>query len=80
MNIDERVEALDKRLDTFIQITLDQNREFHERFLKVEAQMARTDEQIARTDKRVVEVMETMNRLINIIESHEQRLDDLENQ
>jgi hypothetical protein len=71
---------IDERLDMLTRIHLDQTREFHERFMQVEAQMARTDAQMARTDERVAHVMEAMNRLINIVESHEQRLDDLENQ
>jgi hypothetical protein len=33
---------------------------------------------IPRTDERLVPMMETMNRLANIVEAHEQRLDDLD--
>jgi uncharacterized membrane protein YccC len=37
------------------------------------------EERFARSDERLAQLMDTMNRLANIVVAHEQRLDDLEN-
>jgi hypothetical protein len=70
MTIDERLEKLAERTDAIAQsvelltsLHLDSERRYEERF--------------AKTEERMTQLMETMNRLANIV-IHEERLDGLE--
>jgi hypothetical protein len=71
MTIDERLEKLAERTDAIAQsvelltsLHMDSDRRYEERF--------------AKTEEHMVQLIDTMNRLGNIVISHEERLDDLE--
>ena len=75
MSIDERLDRLTERheaLTQTVELVAGMQRENEERF-------ARNEERFARTEARLAQLMDTMNRLANIIIAHEQRLEDLEN-
>jgi hypothetical protein len=65
MNIEQKLEALTQTVELLARMHVDHEREYHERSV--------------RTDERLGQLMDTMNRLANIVEADEQRLDDLEN-
>lgn len=78
MTIDERLVRLAERTDAIAQAVelltgfhQDSERRYEERF-------AKTEERFARTDERMAQLMDTMNRLANVVISHGQPLDDLE--
>ena len=71
MTIDERLEKLAERTEAIAQSVelltsfhLDSERRYEERF--------------AKTEERMVELIDSMNRLANIVIRHEERLDDME--
>jgi hypothetical protein len=71
MTIDERLEKLAERTEAIAQSVelltsfhLDSERRYEERF--------------AKTEERMVQLIDSMNRLPNIVIRHEERLDDLE--
>lgn len=64
MDIEKKLEALTQTVELLARMHMDHEREYHERSL--------------RTDERLAQLMEAMTRLTNIVEAHEQRLDDLE--
>jgi len=78
MTIDERFEAIAKNIDMIIRIHLDSQRDWEERWAKSEERWAKADERFAKNDERMAQLLDTMNRLGNIVIRHEERLDDLE--
>jgi hypothetical protein len=64
MDIEQRLEALTQTVELLARMHVDHEREYHERSV--------------RTDERLAQLMETMTRLANIVEAHEERLDDLD--
>jgi hypothetical protein len=64
MDIEQKLEALTQTVELLARMHVDHEREYHERSV--------------RTDDRLAQLMETMNRLANIVEAEDQRLDDLE--
>jgi hypothetical protein len=66
MDIEQKLEALTQTVELLARMHVDHEREYHERSV--------------RTDDRLAQLMETMNRLANIVEAEDQRLDDLEGQ
>ena len=71
MTIDERLEKLTERTEAIAQSVelltsfhLDSERRYEERF--------------AKTEERMVKLIDSMNRLANIVIRHEERLDDME--
>jgi hypothetical protein len=64
MSIEQKLEALTQSVELLVRMHVDHEREYHERSV--------------RTDDRLAQLMETMNRLANIVEAEDQRLDDLE--
>ncbi len=64
MDIEKKLEALTQTVELLARMHIDHEREYHERSLH--------------TDQRMAQMMEAMTRLANIVEAHEQRLDDLE--
>lgn len=84
MTIDERLDKLTERteataqsLDVLTRIVLDNQRDWEERWAKSEERWAKSEKRFDKIDERMVQLMDTMNRLGNII-IHEERLDDLE--
>jgi methyl-accepting chemotaxis protein len=78
MTIDERLEKLAERTEAIAQsvelltsLHLDNERRYEERFAKM-------DDRFAKTEERMVQLIDTMNRLANVVIRHEERLDDLE--
>jgi non-ribosomal peptide synthetase component F len=67
MTIDERLEALTQSVELLATLHRDLERETAARFAETAAATAKTEE-------RMGQLMETMNRLGNIIISHEQRI------
>ena len=80
MTIDERLEAIAQNLDQLTRIHIDSDREYRERFQQIEELFRRNEERFDRNEGRLAQFMDTMNRLGRILEIHEQRLDDLEEQ
>jgi hypothetical protein len=92
MTIDERLEKLAERTDAIAQslelltsLHLDNGRRLaeyaaktDERFAKTEERFGKYEERSAKTEERMAQLMETMNRLANVVISHEERLDGLE--
>jgi len=92
MTIDERLEKLAERTDAIAQslelltsLHLDNERRLaeyaaksDERFAKTEERFGKYEERSAKTEERMAQLMETMNRLANVVISHEERLDGLE--
>ena len=72
MTLDERIEALTHTVELLAQMHLDNERKFEERFAKFEERFGKYDERLA----KVVDVVE---RLAAIAQSHEHRLNNLEN-
>jgi hypothetical protein len=64
VTIDEQLQQITENLNTLTRIHLDDDREYRERFLQ--------------NEKRLAQLVDSMNRLVNVVEAHEQRLDDLE--
>jgi hypothetical protein len=64
MDIEQKLDALTQTVELLARMHVDHERDYHERSV--------------RTDDRLAQLMETMNRLANIVEAEEQRLDDLE--
>jgi hypothetical protein len=62
--IDERVSAITQSLELLSAMHQENERDFQQRF--------------ARNEERLGQLMDTMNRLGNIIIAHEQRLENLE--
>jgi hypothetical protein len=75
MDIDQRLDAIARNLDTLTKIHLDNDREYRERFDRMSAGY---NDRFQRNEQRLAQVMDAMNRLITIVESRQQRLDDLE--
>jgi chromosome segregation ATPase len=85
MTIDERLEKLAERTDAIAQsvelltsLHLDSERRYSELVARNEERYGKYEERFAKTEERMAQLMETMNRLANIVITHEQRLDDLE--
>ena len=80
--IAERHEALAQT----VEIIAGMQRASEERLARYDENLARYDERFARYDElfaknevRLGQLMDTMNRLANIVVAHDQRLDNLEN-
>jgi hypothetical protein len=73
MDIEQKLEALTQTVELLARMHLDNEKLFREHQTEYR-------ERSLRTDDRLGQLMETMNRLANIVEAHEQRLDDLEDE
>ena len=71
MTIDERLEKLTERTEAIAQ-SVELLTSFH---LDSER---RHEERFAKTEERMVKLIDSMNRLANIVIRHEERLDDME--
>ena len=89
MTIDERIEAIAINLDMLTRIHLDNDREFRERFQRAEERLQQNEQRLQQNEERyqrrfeenevrLAQLMDSMNRLVRIVEAHEERLDDLE--
>jgi hypothetical protein len=72
MTIDERLEALTQSVELMAHMQRESEK------LQQENEK-RYAERFNRNEERLGQLMDTMNRLGNIVISHEQRLEDLEN-
>ncbi len=72
MTTEERLDELAARYDALVQ-TVEQLAR-----MQRDAEL-RWEERLLRNEAQIGQLMDTMNRLANIISSHEQRFDDLEN-
>jgi hypothetical protein len=68
VTIDERLEALTETVGIIAAMQKDNERRF-----------AETDRRMAETDRRLGQVLQAITQLGNIAESHDHRLDNLEN-
>jgi di/tripeptidase len=66
MNLDERLEALTHTVELLAQMRIDDERKYEERFKKFEERFHR--------------ILDAIEKLAQIAESHERRLDGLEGQ
>jgi hypothetical protein len=71
MDIEQKLEALTQTVELLARMHLGNETLFREH-------QAEYRERSLRTDERLAQLMETMNRLANIVEAEDQRLDDLE--
>ena len=78
MNIDERLEAMARTLDTLIKIHLDNDREYRERFAEIAGAQRENEARFAQVTRNFEVMLDSLNRLAEIARAHEQRLDDLE--
>jgi chromosome segregation ATPase len=74
MNIDERLEALTQTVELLAQMHKD-NEQGMERFGR---EMERLSERNARLEGLVTEIAEGTARLLHVVETHEQRINNLE--
>jgi hypothetical protein len=85
MTTDGRIDAIAQSLDMLTRIVLDsqrnweeRQRDWEERWAKSEERWAKSEKRFDKIDERMAQLIDTMNRLGNIIIRHEERLDDLE--
>jgi hypothetical protein len=81
----DKVSAIAEHLDLLTRMHIDNEREFRERFDKIEdlfqrneERFQRTEERFQRNEERLAQLMDTMNIVGRILTLHEKRLDDLE--
>ncbi|MGA8028625.1 MAG: hypothetical protein WB992_15890 [Bryobacteraceae bacterium] len=71
MSPDERIEALTHTVELLAQMHLDNERKHDER-------LRQTDERLRQTDERLNRIVGVVEKLAQIAESHERRIDALE--
>jgi hypothetical protein len=64
MGIEQKLEALTQTVELLARMHVDHEKEYHQRSV--------------RSDERLAQLMEAMTRLTNVVEAHEDRMDDLE--
>ena len=71
MNIDERIEALAQTVELLARMQIDNEKRYAERFAEI-------DEPFRQNEQRMAQVLDAINRLANIAEAHDVRLDNQE--
>ncbi len=64
MSVEQKLEALTQTVELLARMHVDHEKEYHQRSV--------------RSDERLAQLMEAMTRLTNVVEAHEDRMDDLE--
>jgi hypothetical protein len=64
MSIEQKLEALTQTVELLARMHVDHEKEYHQRSV--------------RSDERLAQLMEAMTRLTNVVEAHEDRMDDFE--
>ena len=77
--IAERHEALAQTVEIIAGMQRASEARYDENLARYDERLARHDDLFAKNEVRLGQLMDTMNRLANIVVAHDQRLDNLEN-